>query len=221
MAALFVVFGIGHLGFAAAAWLRRNQAPVAAVVITAVALALAYDNLVVGFGSTIGVSETLRTLSWGRFALHALVTPTLFVAAQRLGARVDDGPFGFSLRTAVIAALAGVAVSIATGLVGMDLVPETASGVVRYADANAVVPVASVAVVIVTGLVGWRLRRAGLTSALLAGSIVMFLGSAAPSNGAPVAGNLAEVVFVASLVRTLTLGGALVRTETLQPVGES
>ena len=44
-----------------------------------IAAALVCDNAVIVLGNTLGIGGALRMLSVGRFAVHALLTPTLLI----------------------------------------------------------------------------------------------------------------------------------------------
>ena len=50
-----------------------------------VSAALVYDNAVIALGSALGEGEILRTLNWPRFALHAVSSLPVMLAAWEIG----------------------------------------------------------------------------------------------------------------------------------------
>ena len=54
-----------------------------------IAAGLVYDNFIIAIGATIGAGELLITLSWPRFALHAICTPFTMIAIWQIADAAD------------------------------------------------------------------------------------------------------------------------------------
>ena len=194
----------------------RREIRCAAAIAALTAAGLVYDNALISLGGIIGLGETLKTLSYPRYLLHALVTPMMIFAMVQISAAAE---VSFVRRPVVrwgagALALVLIPVGIFEGLVGLELQPACFQGVVRYASsvpefalcnpdqvvaASAgglpIPPVTAVFVVLILGAALWRLR--GWPWAFLAG-LVMFVGAAFPiSRFGLLPGNGAEVIFVA------------------------
>lgn len=204
MNAIFLLAGVAQLAIAVFALRSRQRNPLAAVLLAVLGAAIAYDNLVVGLGSTIGEGDLLETLSWGRFALHNLLTPLfLLVAAGLLGQhRTRTRTFTIPVMGAVAAVL--VLFGVTTDLIGLELAVEVTGDVVRYADAEASAPIATIVTILLVNVMGFRLLRSGGPRWLFVGAVVMLVTGAAPTDGAPVLGNLGEVALLTGALLTLT-----------------
>lgn len=222
MSALFAVLGLVHAVMAAALAVRAlatddERGRVGLGLAALVAAALAWDNLVVGAGTTLGEGPLLADLNTVRFTLHVLLTPLMMVAAQRLGALAGIGWARRLERPVEVLALAGIALGAAVDGLWPRVEPELSGGVLRYVHHDPTVPIPAIITVVVVLAVGAGLWRAGATSALALGAVVMFLGSAVPPGTLPVVGNLAEIAFVGGFVAT----GAVVATPRAAPPSSS
>lgn len=145
---------------------------------------LVFDNLVIATGRWIGEGPLLEGLSAGRFWAHALLTPLLVVwswhAVRRAGvrwARTTAAAVG-----AVVLAVALVVLEVVTVLAGLRIEPVEEYGVLSYSNADApsgppLMVLFVAAALIVAGFLVWRRQR---WVWLLAGSVVMTIGSAVP-----------------------------------------
>ncbi len=198
----FAAFAVAQLAIVIATQKHARQdghAP-ATTIITVIALALVYDNGMVAVGTTVGVGDTLATLSIFRFVSHILLTPILLVAAgwlyaQHRGTKISVvGP---------MAAVVLVMFGTATELLELHLVPATDGGILRYTVGEGSSPFAAVATVIGVIIFGELLRRAGGPTAMLAGGVAMFvMAGVDPAIGFPFVGNLGEVILMATMLMT-------------------
>jgi len=159
-----------------------------------VGLGVTYDAAVVGLGATLGTGSLLHALSVPRFVVHALLTPLLILWAAD---RVDAGP---RMRRAA-AALTAVAVAwgVLSELPHLHLVPKSYADTVRYAAEHAVPPAPAIVVSVVllaAGIMLWRRER---RSAVLIGTVLLFIASAA-AVAVPPLGNAGEAAMLLGLV---------------------
>ena len=61
----------------------------AAAIAALTTAGLVYDNGLIGLGSVIGLGETLLTLSYPRYVLHAFVTPMMIFAMVQIAGAAD------------------------------------------------------------------------------------------------------------------------------------
>lgn len=236
---LFTVLHVGLVVWGVMLWQRQRSLGTVIVVLTAAGLA--YDNLILTLGTSIGVGGTLEALSVPRYLLHALMTPFLVLVAFELAGRVGV-PMAQVARNRVILiviALALVGVGLAQGFIGMHLKPACHDGILRYVerltenqlcegvvyeegvlDARGVPPIASIVTVIIVGVFGVMMgRKAGIWW-MLAGASIMFVTAAIPPSRVGLwVGNGGEVVLLASLlfVTAILQQRAGVGTGSLQP----
>ena len=206
VSALFGLLALGHL---ALAWLGLSAIRAGGgrmlVLPTVLCVALAYDNSVIAMGSTVGVGRLLETLSWPRFALHAVLTPLLVLWARAV---VDHAGVPAARRTAVrvgaiVLTAALIAIGIWHGVLGLVLEPKWWAGTLRYGYTDgsalgALPAIIAVLVVLAAGLVLWRRRRYSVLA--VAAATMTLVAGATPV--VPVLGNAGELVLAAGLVST-------------------
>jgi hypothetical protein len=169
----------------------------AAAIAALTTAGLVYDNGLIGLGSVIGLGETLLTLSYPRYVLHAFVTPMMIFAMVQIAGAAD-------IRVAQLPAVrwgAGIVslllipVGIYEDLVGLKLVPVCFQGVVAAGGGPPIPSVTAVIVVLILGVALWRQRS--WPWAFLAG-LLMFIAAAIPaSKFGLLPGNGGEVFFTA------------------------
>ena len=187
---------------------RRPRASTAIVLL--VAFGVFYDNLVLAIGAllgdAVGPGDALLALSVPRFLLHQLVLPWLIYAAWDM-ARQAGHPWAaarWARRLAVVLSVAVTAAGIATRLVGLELEPEIADGVLRYVAVGTsgppIVSIVSIGFVGVAGLVFWRHDR---WPWIVVAAVAVFVAEAFPDEAVRRAiGSAFEVVFLAVLLLT-------------------
>ncbi|MGI9341993.1 MAG: hypothetical protein ACR2QV_04045 [Gammaproteobacteria bacterium] len=131
---IFSVYALAHFAVAVFALriLRRYSAP-GALIVAVLSIGLIYDNGLIALGSSIGIGDTLETLSWPRFILHALVTPFMIIAVVQVA--IAGGIKWLNTRAAwtgiwiLLAALVGYGIYELTLL---ELQPACFMGITRY-----------------------------------------------------------------------------------------
>ncbi len=182
---------------------------------------LVYDNLIISLGTTIGIGPLLQTLSWPRFAMHALLTPFMIIAVTQVA--VAGGiRWAASPRWRVIAWLL-VAAMLVYGalehLIGLQTFPACFDGILRYttnlspshfcfegqeAVAGAGPPIPSIIGNIITLAVGIALWRSHGWSWLAGGALLMFAAAGVPiSTSGMAASNGGEVILLLSFAATI------------------
>lgn len=131
---IFATYAIAHFSVAVFALriLRRYAAP-GALIIAVLSIGLIYDNGLIALGSSIGIGDTLETLSWPRFILHAVVTPFMIIAVVQVA--IAGGIQWLNTRAAwtgiwvLTAAMVGYGIYELTIL---ELQPACFGGITRY-----------------------------------------------------------------------------------------
>ncbi|MFI7525359.1 hypothetical protein [Nocardia salmonicida] len=204
-----VLFGLLALGHLVLAWIGLSGIRAGdgrmLMLPTVLCVALAYDNAVIAVGSTVGVGRLLETLSWPRFALHAVLTPLLVLWAR---AAVDHAGVPAARRTgvrvgAMVLTAALIAIGIWHGVLGLVLEPKWWAGTLRYGYTGgsvlgALPAIIAALVVLAAGLVLWR-RRSYPVLAVAAATMTLVAGA---TPVLPVLGNAGELVLAAGLVST-------------------
>lgn len=167
---------------------------------------MAYDNLIVASGQWFIEQPWFYTASMVRFYSHVLILPFLslftFSILRDQGLALGQSRLFWLLCTAVT--LAALAFGISQELVGLQLVENSQFGVQRMSNAHGSAPVATILTNLFTiGLAAYVWRKSGW-KVLFWGSIFIFIvnGAGAGQKWGFIAGNLAEVVFVLSLIFT-------------------
>lgn len=169
--------------------------------------ALVYDNVVIGLGTTIGDGPLLEGLNLARFWIHAFVTPVLVAWALHTLRRA-----GFSwaqerwYQVVSIAAVVGLTVlECFTEIRGLEIVPNEEYGALSYTSAEppSGPPIMVLVVALVLIVVGAMLWKRQGWPWLLAGAVLMTIGSAVElpvDSGA--ATNAFELVLLVSIMAT-------------------
>jgi hypothetical protein len=176
------------------------------LLVLAVIYGLAYDNFVIGGGALMGEGDLLQALNWPRYAIHALFTPTMMIAA--FGALRGAGVPWAQGRAAhtVVCTLATALILLGSyvDIVNVHLVPQTANGVLRYVNDFEFIkgpPIPAVVTIMAVLVFGGFLWRQIKWPWLFVGALLMFLGAGAMR--IPLAQNLGEIAFAAGLVSTM------------------
>jgi hypothetical protein len=201
-------------------WVRNYRAP-GAGIIAMIAAGLVYDNAIVSLGASIGAGTLLQMLSWPRFALHALLTPFMMLAALQVA-----GAAGISwARNSRVRTVTWIVVALLVGmgawdhLIGLETVPACFDGIVRYTEnlhpshfcsPDDVVkmgsgpPIPSILGNLLTLVAGFAIWRSAGWPWLMLGALVMFAAAAVPIGGfGMVPSNGGEVVLMAAYAATI------------------
>ncbi len=172
-----------------------------------VILGLIYDAAVVSFGTAIGESNLLYALNFGRFIIHAVVTPLLLHAGVLLLNSYRRNCNKKTIPNYVLWLLVVVLIvfGVVTHLIGIVLEPRYFDGILFYhiGGEHKCFPYASIAVVLFYIGMGIDILRNSKKKdwSILTGSIIMFILCALPSSKFGIApGSLGEVILIASII---------------------
>jgi hypothetical protein len=207
---LSIIYPLAHLSLALVEWvllgwairLWRRSHSLATIVMPIVLASISYDNLILASGSLIGEGELLKSLSMLRFLLHFLVVPLFIVIAVELAHRAGAKWANTSVRVLSWVLAVGLAgYDVVTQFIGLQLVPVTFSGILRYTIAQPSPPIVTILVnlfVLVIAIGIWiRLKWQWL----FVGTLVALIGNAIPSSlVGTLAGSASECVMAFSLL---------------------
>lgn len=179
---IFGLFAIAYL--AVFIWGFKKHKKTASAILFLVVFALIFDNTVLAIGHLIGDGKLLEYLSYGRFWLHALFTPTLILFSlfvmREAGIRFAKKKWA----AVVFGALTVVAIVVEyfAELRGLNLEPQEAYGVLSYAATQKVSgpPPMIIFVLVALFVAAIALARKKKWWWMLVGTIVMTIGSAVP-----------------------------------------
>lgn len=223
---LFPLYSFVH--FLVVIWCLRSyskhKAP-GALITAMIAAGLVYDNGIIAAGASIGAGPLLETLSWPRFAMHALLTPFMMIAVTQM-AQAGGIRWASTRVWQVIVwvlVVGGIIEGALAHLIGLQLEPACFNGVLRYtsnvhpsqfcfegqqAGPGSGPPIPSIVGNFVTLILGFALWRRKGWVWLMAGSLVMFAAAAVPSSGFGLApGNGGEVVLLLAYAATVARFG--------------
>jgi hypothetical protein len=205
--------------------LARSFGAPGALLTAMIAGGLIYDNLIISLGTTIGIGPLLQTLSWPRFAMHALLTPFMIIAVTQVA--VAGGIRWAASTTWRVIAWLLVAAMLVYGalehLIGLQTFPACFDGILRYttnlspshfcyegqeAVAGAGPPIPSIIGNIITLAVGIGLWRSHRWPWLAVGALLMFAAASVPiSTSGMAASNGGEVILLLSFALTINRFG--------------
>ena len=208
---IMVAIGAAMLVVAAFAFRLTSRVGAVAILLGAISLGLAYDNIAVAVGRLVGYGDTLSAINLPRFWIHAIAVPLLIVAAGNLVGRL--GVEQARTRNVTLGGWALVVMLMVIGfvedVVRLDLEPEDAGDALRYVNAGFDGPplpaIITVLAVLVLGVMAFR--YAGFPW-LFVGALVMLI--AAPIGTMLLwVGNLGELVLMLSMLVTMAAVGGL------------
>ncbi|MFL0584067.1 phospholipid phosphatase [Solibacillus silvestris] len=202
------IFGLFTIAYIAIfVWGMAKHKKTASAILFLVIAALIYDNAILALGHVIGEGELLENLSYGRFWLHAIFTPTLILFSLFI---MKEANLHFAYKEWVsftFGALWVVAMIVEyfAELSGLELAPEKSYGVLSYSTTEAASgPPPMILIVLVALLISAiMLARKRKWWWMLVGTIVMTIGSAVPIDiGSDAITNAFELVLIATLMWT-------------------
>lgn len=202
------IFGFFVLAYIAIfIWGLAKHKKTASAILFLVVAALIYDNAILALGHIIGEGNLLKKLSYGRFWLHAIFTPTLILFSL-LVMREANIQFAYKKWVALsFGALWIVAMIVEYFLELSDFVlaPEESYGVLSYSMTEAasgpppMILIVLIALLIAAIVLAWKRKWWWM----LVGTIVMTIGSAFPIDiGSDAITNAFELFLIASLMWT-------------------
>lgn len=208
---LYPAYAIACLFLLGFGWrLFRGRPRASTAIVLLVTFGVFYDNLVLAlsavFGDLVEPGDALLALSIPRFVLHQLVLPWLIYAAWDMAHQAGHGWAArrWSRPMAIVVSVIVMAAGIATRLVGLQLEPEVADGVLRYVAVGTagppIVSIVSIGFVGLAGLVFWSRDR---WPWIFLAAVAVFVAEAFPDEAVRRAiGSAFEVVFLAVLLVT-------------------
>lgn len=148
-------------------------------VLLLVIIGLIYDNSIIALGTLIGEGKLLKGLSYVRFLLHALFTPTLILFAFSICFKLGL-PWAQKKYWKVIFILLTfglILYELLTSVFGLKLQAKEENGLLTYESIDSAIPVMVISVTLVFLIVGIILIKKFQFSWLLIGTIIMILGS--------------------------------------------
>ena len=204
---LYSVYTLANLAlviWGIAVWRRTRR--VGTLLIVLVAIGVAYDNLILSLGNTLGAGSLLHGLSTPRFVLHQLILPWLIYAGYEQARvaghrRANHRASGWVV---LVLTLLLILAGVLTRLVGLELEAEVMDGVTRYVAVGTVgPPLVSILSIGFVGVVGFLLwRRNGWPWEFLA-AVLVFVGEGVPVEWVRRGlGSGFEVLFLAVMLAT-------------------
>ncbi|QCR31155.1 hypothetical protein [Lysinibacillus sp. SGAir0095] len=148
-------------------------------VLLLVIIGLIYDNFIIAIGRFIGEGNLLQGLSYGRFLLHALFTPTLILFAWRICFKLGL-PWAKQTYWKVIFSFLTIGLilyELLTSVIGLKLRSKEEHGLLTYERIDSASPVMVIFVTLVLLIVGIILMKKFHFSWLFIGTTVMIVGS--------------------------------------------
>ncbi|GAB3804842.1 hypothetical protein [Virgibacillus kimchii] len=212
---IFFALGIGYIClFIWVLFLSRTHGLFSLTnVLLLVIIGLIYDNFIIALGRYIGEGNTLESLSYVRFWLHALFTPTLILFAWSICFK-SDLSWAKKAYWKVLASLITVGLilyELITSVRGLELEPNWENGVLTYDSAGqAAGPFMVIAITLVLGIVSVIFIVKFHYYWLFIGILLMVLGSILGIwlKYSPLM-NILEFVLILSLVLTKRFVGGL------------
>jgi hypothetical protein len=204
---LYSVYTLANLAlviWGIAVWRRTRR--VGTLLIVLVAIGVAYDNLILSLGNTLGAGPLLHRLSTPRFVLHQLILPWLIYAGFEQGKVAGHrwANHRASGWVVLVLTLLLILAGVLTRLVGLELEAEVMDGVTRYVAVGTVgPPLVSILSIGFVGVVGFLLwRRNGWPWEFLA-AVLVFVGEGVPVEWVRRGlGSGFEVLFLAVMLAT-------------------
>lgn len=175
-------------------------------VLLLVIIGLVYDNLIIALGKYIGEGNTLIYLSYMRYWLHALFTPTLILFAWDIYSRTrpitNKNKTRWKVGTYLIT-IGFICYELFTLIKGLKLEPVWKNGVLTYEDTGQSVSLMVVFITLILGLVGLHLIIKYRFFWLLFATLTMIIGSVLTIwiKNFPIM-NVMELLFIFSLLLT-------------------
>lgn len=202
------IFGLFTLAYLTVLiWGLMKHPKTASAILFFVIIALIYDNGLLTFGHLIGEGQLLKTLSYGRFWLHALFTPTLILFSLFI---MREAGIKFAQHTWAAFLFGGlmiiaIIVEYLLELKELQLKAQEMYGSLSYTsvDNGSGPPLMILIVVLALIFASIVLARSAKWWWMLLGTAVMTVGSALPFDvGSNVLPNALELFLMVMLMKT-------------------
>ncbi|MCH1624525.1 hypothetical protein [Fredinandcohnia quinoae] len=205
---LYFLLGFGYLGLLTWGILlaRKDRFFNLTNVLLLVIIGLVYDNFIIALGRFIGEGNKLENLSYARFWLHALFTPTLILFAWSFcnGIGLLWAKKVFWRILSCLLTIGVILYELLTSVKGLELEPKWKNGVLTYERAVGSDSLIMVTVVtLVIAIVGFILIKNFHFPWLFIGTMIMILGGLLTIwlKSFPIM-NVLEFLFMISLLMT-------------------
>ncbi|MGI9233521.1 MAG: hypothetical protein ACR2RD_07825 [Woeseiaceae bacterium] len=185
----------------------RLRAGAAEWIVRIMVLGLIWDNTILAISPIAFEESWYRGASWLRYFVHVVFLPPLafaaLVVARRAG--VKWAARNAAIWSCLLFVAAAVVFGLVTEIIDLALVRETLFGHDRYVSADASPPLATIAVNLLVLFLSAAIWRKAAWPWLLAASVFILLvnGLSVGNDWSILAGNLAEIVFLAGWVVSL------------------
>lgn len=232
-----LVYPLAHLSLALMEWvliiwaisLWRQSTSLAMILLLIVLASINYDNLVLSAGNLTGEGDFLKLLNMLRFLFHYLVVPLFIVIAVELAHHSGaawTNPIVRVLSWVLSLGLGGF--EVATQFIGLELVPVTFAGILRYTVAEVndppIVTILISLFVLLVGIGIW-IRLDWKWPWLFVGTLVALIGNAIPASlVGTLAGSTSDFVIALSLLlteRRIQCGDNRLESDSSSPAGLS
>ncbi|MER2108292.1 MAG: phospholipid phosphatase [Solibacillus sp.] len=202
------IFGFFTLAYLAVLiWGLMKHKKTASAILLLVVLALIYDNFILAIGSLIGEGSLLESLSYVRFWLHALFTPTLILFSLFV---MREAGIHFAKKRWALYSFGGlmllaILVEYFVELQGLTLSVRESYGVVSYSSISEASGPPPMILIVLVGLftAAIALAKEKKWWWMLIGTVVMTVGSAVPIDvGSDAITNAFELFLIATLMWT-------------------
>ncbi len=176
----------------------------AMIVLPLILVSTIYENGILWSGEFIGVGNLLENLSQVRFLLYYSIVPLFIVVAVELAHSAGAGWANKLVRVlSWLVAFAIATFDITQHFVGLELVPTTFAGVLRYVPSNPEIPISTIVVNVFVLLVPSVFGSERKLALVVCRTLIGLLGNALPSQQfGPLPGSAAECLLALSLLLT-------------------
>ena len=200
------LFGLFALAYSSVLlWGIIKHTKTASVILFVVVLSLIYDNVVLAFGNVMGEGTLLKGLTYGRFWMHALFTPTLILFSYFIlkEAKLPIAYKKWTKTLFVLLTVTAIMMEIILNTIGLHFEIQKEYGVLSYTSTEHTAPVM---IILVTGALlftaitlGWKRKWWWM----LVGVIIMSIGSVLPLEiGSNALTNVLELFLICMLMLT-------------------
>ncbi|MBD2534721.1 hypothetical protein H6G97_36750 [Nostoc flagelliforme FACHB-838] len=185
--------------------LFRHSDNINTTLLILVLVGMTYDNLIISIGRFIDQGALLELLNRLRFLLHNLFVPLLVVVAVKLA---SNAGVVWANNSNVYYGCWAIALGLITfGLmsdfVGLELVPITFAGSLRYKPKSCGLPMLPILTALLVGVIGFFIWRETNWPWMLVGTLVMFSGNALPPRiFGTLVSSAVDFIFVLTLLAT-------------------
>lgn len=203
---LYPTYTFANLGLAIWSFsLFRHPYNINTTLLALVLTGMTYDNFIISIGRFIEQGALLESLNRLRFLLHNLFVPLLVVVAVKLAS--NAGVVWVNNPTVYygcwVIALGLITFGLVNDFVGLELVPITFAGSLRYKPKSCGLPMLPILTALLVAVMGFFIWREINWPWMLVGTLVMFSGNALPTRiFGTLISSAVDFVFISALLAT-------------------